>query len=121
MRVTRWFSRPRMNTATSKCGAWQAARACDAAGFKGAETKRPMLVCGDAAEPAEGRRRRFVLHVVGMRVLALRIGLPDFQDCIVDRFALAIDHPAVQGDLVRGGRRRRKIAGIERRQADAEE
>src|SRR5207302_6775860 len=83
-----------------------------AARLDGGEAKYATLVGRDAAKAPESALERLFLLVLGMRVLAVRICLPDFDQAITDTDALAIEQPpfdrqalalgAARGDLARG-------------------
>src|SRR5882762_9560517 len=89
-----------------------AARPGHAARLDGGEAKRALIVGRDAAEAPESALELFFLLVRGMRVLAVRIRLPDFDQAVAYADALAIEQPpfdrhplalgAARGDVARG-------------------
>ena len=68
----------------------------NAAGFDGGEAEASLVVGGDAAVACEARLQWFVLRVVRMRVLSVRVGLPDFEHAVRDRLAVAIEDAPVE-------------------------
>ncbi len=60
----------------------------------------PVLVGGAAAEAAEIGVDRLLLAVLGMGVFPGGVGLPDFQERVGHRRAVAIGDPAFDADLV---------------------
>jgi hypothetical protein len=69
----------------------------DGARFDGGEMEFAEVIRGDAAEAREvgvgARLRRF-----GMREVARRVGLPDFEDGVRDRLIVAVEDATVNGD-----------------------
>src|SRR3984957_17737578 len=71
---------------------WFAVRSRNRAGLDGTEAKFPVVVGRNTPVAANPRLNRLVLGVLGMRVLAVRIGLPDFQQGIGNRRAVAVQN-----------------------------
>src|SRR5208337_3558067 len=84
----------------------------------GREAKTTRVVGQTAAEAAESRLDRLVLRVFRMRVLALGIGLPDFDDGVVDRFAVAGDDAAGEADAFAADARAGEVDHDDGREAD---
>jgi len=68
----------------------------------GAEMEPPAFVGGAAAEAVEGGIERLLLPVVGMIVAAGRVRLPDFDQGVVQRRAIAVEYPALDRDPFSG-------------------
>src|SRR5437879_13644080 len=77
----------------------------------GGEAKCALVVGRDAAEAPESALQPLFLLVLGMRVLAVRIRLPDFDQAVAYAHALAVEQPpfdrhplalgAARGDVAR--------------------
>ena len=65
-----------------------------ASGLDRRQAERAAAARLHAAEAPESLVERLFLHVVGMRILAVRVGLPSLNHGIVDRLAVAIEHAA---------------------------
>ena len=100
MRVSKCFNSPRMNTATSRCGACGTPRGpATQPGLMVVKRNTPFSSVAHAPETFEARRQRLVLRVIGMGIFSVRVCLPDFEDGIVDGLAVAVDNAAVDRDL----------------------
>src|SRR5213079_1585840 len=84
----------------------------------GREAVASFRIGQTATEAAESRFDRFVLRVFRMRVFALRIGLPDLDDGIVDGFAVAVDDAAGERDSFAGHARGSELDDRKRLEAD---
>ena len=69
---------------------------------EGAEMEPPAFVGGAAAEAVEGGIERLLLPIVGMVVPAGRVRLPNFDQGVVQRRAIAVEHPALDRDPFSG-------------------
>jgi hypothetical protein len=56
------------------------------------EDTTAIVSCRQTPEPNPAFIRSFRLRIVWMVVLPLRVGLPDFQHCVVDWRTIAIQH-----------------------------
>jgi hypothetical protein len=97
-----------------------AVRTGDRARLDGGEAKRSAAIGEDASEAAKGIRRDGFLAMLGMRVLALRIRLPDFQDPIVDRLSVTVGHAAPDADSFSGHSGGRDGVDQQRQESDPE-
>jgi hypothetical protein len=52
-----------------------------------------------ATESVEAGLERLVLRIVGMRVAAVRVRLPDFDERVSDWLAVTVDDATLDGDL----------------------
>ena len=93
IRVNACTSMPRANTATLTCGACGGpVRGLNRAGFDGVEAKRPVGIGRAAAKAEEGRIERRRAGVEGVSIAAVRVGLPDLDERVLDRASDAVEH-----------------------------
>jgi hypothetical protein len=100
MRVCRCLSIPRIKIVTLRWGCLHAA--CgrgNASGLDRREAKAAVVGGRDASESRETGLERFVLRVFGMRIAAVRVRLPDFDQRIADAVAVGVDDPALDTNL----------------------
>src|SRR4030095_12007641 len=72
----------------------------NAARLDGGEAERALRVGGDAAKTAPAALERLVLRVLGVRVFARGVGLPDLDQPVVHASAVAVDQPAGDGEAL---------------------
>src|SRR3954469_8135325 len=74
------------------------ARAGRASRLDGAETESTARIGWNASETPEAALEPLLLGVLGMRVLACCIGLPDFDHAVVHGGAIAVEQPSLDRD-----------------------
>src|SRR5204863_527471 len=79
-------------------------------GLDGGDAESAIVVGGYAAEAGESRIERLVLRILGMRVAAVCVGLPDLDDGIVHRPAVTIQHAPFDDVPLAGATRDRHVA-----------
>src|SRR6185436_8525465 len=77
-----------------------AVRAGNASRLDGGEAKRALRIGGDAPEAAPAALEGFVLVVLGIRILARGVRLPDLDQAVVPTHAVAVDQPAGDRDAL---------------------
>src|SRR5579859_4936877 len=83
--------------------------------------KPSFVVGGNAAESGEALLDRFFLRIIRVQVLAIRISLPDFDDAIGYRLAVAIQDSACDFHAFTGNARACQIVSIEPRETNLKE
>jgi len=96
------------------------AGARDLAGLDGGEAEFSVGAGGNAAVARESLFERFLLSVVGVGVLAVGIRLPELENGIGNRFAVAIEDAAFDGEVFARDAQGGEIVRGEPIQADGE-
>src|SRR5882672_2984953 len=91
------------------------------AGLDGSEEELTCCAGGYASVAMKSRFEGLVLHVFCVRILAMCIGLPDFENRVGDWSAVAIQHSPVNGDSLAGNAQVRKVVAIQPSEAKLEE
>src|SRR5271163_3376766 len=93
---------------------WNASR------FYRRKTKPSIFPCRNAPIPAKSGLDRFFLRIIRMRVFSLRVGLPDFDDSVRHRNAIAVQNATRNFYALTGDAGRRKVVAIEPRETNPE-
>lgn len=75
-------------------GAW------NASGLDGGEGEFAPIVGGNAAETGKSASMRIFLRIVWLWVIAVSIGLPNFQASVGNGLAFAIEEASANGDTL---------------------
>src|SRR3954469_6470652 len=97
-----------------------ATRSDNTSRLDGAEAERAIVINRHAAETGKARRKRLILIVVGMRVSAMLVRLPNFENGIIDGLAIAIQSARPNNDFSGRLCGWREVVDVERFEPDAE-
>src|SRR3954470_21409277 len=97
-----------------------ATRSDNTSRLDGAEAERAIVINRHAAEAGEPRRKRLVLGIVGMRVSAMLVRLPNFENGIIDGLAIAIQNAPPNQHFSGRLCGWREVVDVERFESDAE-
>ena len=85
------------------------------------EAKAAVVVGRHASESFEAGLERLVLLVVGMRVSAVRVRLPDLDERVTDGLAVGVDDAPLDDDLLAADARSDEVVGDEPIEPDVQE
>ena len=83
-------------------------------------SKRPSSAVGTRPWPKKLGIHRFLLGIFWMRILAMRVGLPDFQQSVGDGRLVAVEHLAGNDHALSGSVRASYVSDVPRFHADTE-